>query len=254
LYGLYLSAAGLQAQERKQEVITNNLANANVNGFKRDLAVVRARANATYEDPTMRQYRVPVLENQGGGVLLQGGGVDLSQAPLQKSSNPKDLALDGRGFFVLKGDADNKPILTRDGSFVINKDGFLVQGSSNRPVISTNGEPIALNSALPFTVDEAGKVSQGEAASVQLKLVDVTDPRHLVKLGENVMTVDDEKAIKPASPTTMVRQGSLELSGVNPMIEMVNMMAGQRVFDANAKLISLQDTTLQQLNTIGRLA
>ena len=66
LYGLYLSAAGLQAQERKQDVIANNLANANVNGFKRDLAMVQARANAVNEDPAMAAYRVSMLENQGG--------------------------------------------------------------------------------------------------------------------------------------------------------------------------------------------
>src|ERR1035437_8784470 len=99
LYGIYLSASGMQAQEKRQDIITNNLANANTNGFKRDLALVRARNSAAYEDPTMSQYRTGMLAHQGGGVLVEGGGVDLSQASLQHTGINTDLALEGRGFF-----------------------------------------------------------------------------------------------------------------------------------------------------------
>jgi flagellar basal body rod protein FlgG len=259
LYGLYLSASGLQAQELRQNVITNNLANANTAGFKRDLAIIQARANPAYEDPTMSQYRNSLLAKQGGGVIVQGGGVDLTQASLVRTGNATDVALEGRGFFVVKGESDGQTALTRDGRFLIDSQGTLVSATSGRPVLSTDGQTITLDPTLKTTIDTAGEVSQAAPNAAptvvaQLKLADVSDPRQVVKLGQNLMTVDDPKALQDISPSTTVRSGYIEQSGVDPVIEMVNMMEGQRIFDANAKMISLQDQTLQQLNTIGRIA
>jgi flagellar basal-body rod protein FlgF len=254
LYGLYVSASGMQAQEQRQDVITNNLANANTNGFKRDLAVVQSRANPAYEDPTLAQYRLGILANQGGGVLLKNGGVDLTQANLQQTGITTDFALQGRGFFVVQGATAGQTALTRDGQFVINNQGTLVTAGSGRPVLSSDGQPITLDPAKPLTVDASGKISQGGGAGAQLKLVDVNDARQLVKLGGNLMTVNDDKTLKDVSPETTIRQGSVELSGVDPIVEMVNMMEGQRAFDANAKLITMQDQTLQQANGIGKVA
>jgi flagellar basal body rod protein FlgG len=259
LYGLYLSASGLQAQELRQNVITNNLANANTAGFKRDLATIQARANPAYEDPTMAQYRNSLLAKQGGGVTVHGGGVDLTQASLVRTGNPTDVALEGRGFFVLKGENENQTALTRDGRFLIDNQGTLVSATSGRPVLSADGQPITLDPSLQTTINSSGEVSQAApnvapAVVAQLKLADVSDPRHVVKLGQNLMTVDDPKALQDVNPGTTVRSGYIEQSGVDPVIEMVNMMEGQRIFDANAKMISLQDQTLQQLNTIGRIA
>jgi flagellar basal body rod protein FlgG len=259
LYGLYLSASGLQAQEKRQSVITNNLANANTTGFKRDLAVVQARANAAYEDPRMSQYRHGILGKQGGGVLVHGAGVDLTQSTLLRTGNPTDLALEGRGFFVLQGENDGQTALTRDGRFLVSSEGTLVSSTSGRPVLNSEGAAIKLDPALPVVVDATGRLTQSDAsgqdiASAQLKLTDVADARRVVKLGRNMMTVDDPKALQDISPSTIVRSGHLEQSGVDPVVEMVNMMEGQRIFDANAKMISYQDQTLQQLNTIGRIA
>ncbi len=87
-YGLYISAAGLQAQELRQQVTSNNLANAGTHGFKRDLAIMQARANAVDEDPRMAAYRIPVLQDQGGGVFALGNGIDLSQATLEGIQQP----------------------------------------------------------------------------------------------------------------------------------------------------------------------
>jgi flagellar basal body rod protein FlgG len=253
LYGLYLSAMGMQAQEKRLDVTANNLANANTTGFKRDLAVEQARASAPFEDVRMGQYRMHMLAKQGGGVRLQGGGVDLTQAMLQQTGKETDLALDGKGFFVVKG-ADGQTTLTRDGRLSLNADGTLVAATSGRPVLNAEGQAIRLNPALPIIVHNDGTISQTGGDQVKLKLMDVTDGRQVVKLGANLMTVADEKALKAIDPSTIVRQGSLEQSGVDPIVEMVSMMEGQRVFDANAKMISYQDQTLQQANSIGKVA
>jgi flagellar basal body rod protein FlgG len=257
IYGLYLSAAGLQAQQARQNVLSNNLANAQTAGFKRDLATMRARANAVDEDPRMAQYRLPILQDQGGGVLVTNGGIDLTPASLEKTANATDVALDGRGFFTVGGDRPGEKLLTRDGRFLLNNDGVLVTASGGRPVLSSEGEPIKLNPALPITISEKGLVSQGEngpGAGTRLGVVDVPDARRLRKLGSNVLTVDKPSAIRELPAETSVRQYSLENSGVEPVTEMVQMMEGQRAFEANARLITYQDQTLQQLNAIGRVA
>ncbi len=263
IYGLYLSTAGLQAQQAKQNVIANNIANAQTVGFKRDLAVMRARANAVDEDPHMAAYRLPVVQDQGGGVNALNGGIDLRQGLLTSTGNKTDVALDGPGFFTVQGEQGEK-LLTRDGQFLLNSEGILVTATSGRPVLSSTGEPIKLNPQLPVTINGQGQITQGDdtggggggggAAAMQLGLADVTDSRQLMKLGGNVMRVINPAALTPAPATTMVRQGHVEASGVDPMLEMVNMLEGQRAFDANAKMITFQDNSLQELNTIGRVA
>src|SRR5437763_4339005 len=122
-YGLYISAAGLQAQDARQSVISNNLANSMTTGFKRDLAVMRSRANAVVEDPHMRPYRVPVVDHQGGGVSIVGGGIDLSQSSLDTTGNATDLALEGKGFFTVAGPDSTDRLLTRNGKFIIADEG-----------------------------------------------------------------------------------------------------------------------------------
>jgi flagellar basal body rod protein FlgG len=254
LYGLYLSAAGLQAQEARQAVISNNLANADTMGFKRDLAVMQARQNATREDPQMMQYQLPVLKNQGGGVNVAGGGIDMAQGPLKQTGNKTDVALMGKGFFEVQGDKPGEKLLTRDGRFLVNSDGTLVTANGGRPVLSDQGQPITLTPGLPVTISQTGMVTQGNNGGTQLGLADVPDSRHLIKLGDNLLTVDKPEALTAISPNTQVEQGHLEQSGVDPIVEMVNMMEGQRAFDANAKMITYQDTTLSELNTVGRVA
>jgi len=252
LYGLYLSAAGLQVQERQQDMIAHHLANGQTNGFKRDLAIVQSRANAVHEDSAMVPYRVPVLEDQGGGVFLRGNGVDLTQSALKTSPNWHDLALEGRGFFVLSGES---PTLTRDGGFMVNDQGGLIHAASGRAVLGEDGEPIVLDLALgAVSVDRAGQIVQNDGAVAKLKLVDINDHRQLVKMGQNLLTVRDAGVLVPMGEGTRVLERQLEMSGVNPMVELVNMISGQRTFDANAKMISLQDMTLQSLNSIGRVA
>jgi flagellar basal body rod protein FlgG len=259
-YGLYLSAAGLQAQQARQNVLSNNIANAQTAGFKRDLATMQARANAVVEDPRMAPYALPVVKDQGGGVFLAGAGIDLTPASLEKTGNRTDVALDGHGFFTVQGDKPGEKLLTRDGRFLLNRENVLVTANGGRPVLNAEGEPIKLVPSLPITISAKGRISQGDVdgggggGGVQLGLVDVPDARRLVKLGANVLTVDRPSALAELPALTSVQQGALEHSGVEPITEMVQMMEGQRAFEANARLITFQDQTLQQLNTIGRVA
>ncbi len=258
LVGLYMSAAGLQAQEYRQTITANNLANSQTTGFKRDLAMVQARQNAFREDPSMASYRFPAppaLLNQGGGVSVLPSIMEMSQGMLQQTGNKTDLALEGQGFFTIQGATAGQQQLTRDGRFLINNDGTLVTANTGRPVLDASGQKITLNPQLPVFVSSNGQITQTTdgSAGVQLGIVELTDPSKLQKLGGNALAATDPAALTPAK-STIVRQGSLEASSVDPITEMINMMEGQRVFEANAKMISMQDQTLTELNTIGRVA
>jgi flagellar basal-body rod protein FlgG len=123
-----------------------------------------------------------------------------------------------------------------------------------RAVLGTDGNPVQIKGTGPITIDGTGAISQGGAVVAKLGLADVNDPRQLVKIGDNLLAADDPQALRDVPAKTVVRQGRIESSGVDPMAEMVNMMEGQRAFDANAKMISYQDTMLQEVNTIGKVA
>jgi flagellar basal body rod protein FlgG len=251
-YGLYLSAAGAQAQMDRLAVVTNNLANSQTTGFKRDLVAMQARMNASYEDPRMAAYRLPVTQDQGGGVFSTNGGIDLSQGTIKDSGNPLDLALNGRGFFTVQGD-NGKTLLTRDGHFDLDQEGNLL--SSGRPVLDKDGNPITLSSNGDVTIGKNGDISQGGSdTGISLGIVNVADSRQLIKLGGNRLRTAEGVGLTQAPADTQVMQYKLEESGVNEMAEIVNMIEGQRAFDANTKMISYQDQTMSLVNTVGRIA
>jgi flagellar basal body rod protein FlgG len=252
LYGLYLSTAGMQAEDYRQSVFSNNLANTRTTGFKRDLATIMARQGAVDEDPAMAGYRVPVLSRQGGGVFAAPTRIDLSQGVLEPSSSKLDVALKGPGFFMVKGN-DNQTMLTRDGRFLLNKDNQLSTQDGNQ-VLDDTGSPITLNPAANISISGDGQISQDGTKVAELGMRDVNNPLALQKVGGNLMGVRDGGTLEPVSTDTEVKQGFTEDSGVDPIVEMVNMMEGQRAFEANARMVTFQDLTLQQINAMGRLA
>jgi flagellar basal-body rod protein FlgF len=251
-YGLYLSAAGAKAQITRQAVITNNIANSQTAGFKRDLVIMQSRLNASYEDPAMFPYRLPVYGDQGGGVTAVSDGIDLSQSTFEDTHNRTDFALNGPGFFTIAGD-NGETLLTRDGRFMIDSEGALrTVAGGNRPVLNNAGEPVRLNPDLPLEIAHDGTITQnGQGTGLKLGITDA-DPKTLVKLGGNLLR--SATPLTPASAETEVLQYKLENSGVEPMVEIVNMMEGQRAFDANARMMTYQDSTMSLLNTVGRVA
>lgn len=256
LTGLYVSAAGLQAQEYRQSVTTNNLANAQTTGFKRDLALVQARANAALEDPAMAQYRWPagMLAKMNGGVYAAPTFTDLSQGNLTHTDQPTDVALQGPGFFLVQGDKPSERFLTRDGKFLVRSDGQLVMAGNGKSVLNADGEPIKLNSNYPFEIDEKGEIRQGGNIVSQLAVMTVQNPGDVQKVGANLLSLTNGARATPATTATSVHQNYLEQSGVDPITEMTTMMETTRMFEANAKMIQYQDSTLQSLNTVGKIA
>jgi flagellar basal body rod protein FlgG len=252
--GMYISAMGMQTQQYRQSVFANNLANAQTPGFKRAFANLQARANATIEDPAMAKFGSDAIYSQmNGGVWAEPTSWDWSQGTLIASGSRTDFALNGSGFFQLKS-KDGSTFLTRNGHFVTTNDGELVAASTGHKLMNSEGEPIKVKPELPFEVTEGGTVIQEGNEVGKIAVVNINDTKGLEPIGSGLIKIRDGFKTSPADAMTSVRQGYMEQSGVDPVVEMVSMLEGQRTFEANARMLSMQDQMLSQLNTIGRVA
>ena len=250
VYGLWQSAAGLQVQEYRQAIIANNLANADTPGFKADRIAFRERLNAATVRGEMRA-RNPVLDQMTGGLFETPVYTDFAQGALVPSNNPLDLAIDGDGFLTVRTKEGLR--YTRDGRLAMNADGMLVHAASGRAVLSTDGQPIVVDptSRDPVKVDDSGQVRQGDHIAGRLALVDFADLRQIEKTGENLYASDGQK---PVEGRGRIRQSAYEASSVEPASVLVDLISASRAYEANAKLITLQDDSLSRVvNELGRV-
>lgn len=242
IYGLYQSAAGMMTNEYRQNVIANNLANADTVGFKQELAVFAERV------PAARAGRrhgpsAPDLAGLTGGLWLGRTHTDFSQGGLVRTDHPTDVALDGRGFLVVQ--VDDRPLYTRDGRLVMAADGVLRAATDGAPVLGVGGRPILLDPhGGRIAIDEEGRVLQNGVPRGQLAVVDFADYRGLRHAGAGRFDADDTR---PVPAGARLRSGFLESSGVAPIRELANMIETSRAYQLNARLLSLQDQSAARL-------
>jgi flagellar basal-body rod protein FlgF len=240
-YGLYLSGAGADVQRQRLEVLSNNLANVNTPGFKRELAVLQARASEEIEQGTAHPGSKS-LNDLGGGVFLRETQTDFQQGMMQATGNETDLAIEGEGFFQV-ADEDG-PLLTRAGDFTLDPTGRLVT-QTGREVLSEEGGPILLDRRFPIQVSTHGVVRQGDVA-IPLSVVQPRSSADLVKVGENLFRpLDSVRPVPPAERS--IRQNMLERSTVRPVLEMVQLIETSRAYETNIRMIQHQDEMSGQL-------
>lgn len=241
-YALYVSAEGAQAQARRMEVIANNLANVDTVGFKRDLAVMRARFAAAIEEGDAIAGDGSI-NDVGGGVELAGTRTEFSQGPLKRTNQPTDLALENDGFFVVR--RGNKNLLTRSGNFDINAGGYMVTDSGDF-VLGEDGDPVAIEPDRgPWQIDDTGILQQGDT-KIPLAMVRPKSMGDLIKLGDNLYQPLASVRPVPAEERA-VTAGFYEASNVRPTTEMIDMIEASRAFEANVNLIRQNDQLLGSL-------
>lgn len=278
--GLYTTASGMVAQEHRMDAISNNIANADTEGYKRDLAAFKAfpemmlrRLNeevvrlppSRVPPPLGSVDTAPVVGRLGTGVELNEIYTVYDQGSLRQTENPFDLALEGDGFFVV--DTPRGERLTRNGGFHLGPEGLLVT-KEGFPVLGENG-PIYIKEN-NFIIDQDGRIFQndefpddperlismienewGETAQVDtLRLESVPWPRYLDKQGSSLYLATEESGEQEtlvAGERPLVRQGFLETSNVNPVTEMVRMIEVNRAYEANQKVLQTQDASTGRL-------
>jgi flagellar basal-body rod protein FlgF len=246
-YGMYIAAAGAFAQSQRMEVISHNVANVGTAGFKRELSVLQARAAEEIE----RGYKSPGMgerEDIGGGVRLTETLTDFSVGPMRQTGVNTDFALsDPDVFFAVSKDGEEH--LTRAGNFQLRGDGTLVTGQGY-PVLSVEGQPVQIDTQLPFEVTPRGEIVQaGEARPLALRRPQSLGD--LVRVGENLFAPIGEPPASVAQDERRVHWQHLEMAAVQPHQEMISMIETSRIYEANVRMIQNHDTMLGGL--LGRV-
>jgi flagellar basal-body rod protein FlgG len=254
---MWVAKTGLDAQQTRLNVISNNLANVNTTGFKRDRAM--------FEDLLYQNIRQAggqtSLTTQAPTGLMQGTGTRIiatekihAQGNMINTQNALDLAINGEGFFQIT-QADGTTAYTRDGSFKLSSTGQLV---------TSTGQPLAPAIVIPanassITIGEDGIVSVelfaggGAQQLGQIQTARFINPPGLQPLGGNLyketVASGAPQLLNPGTQAAgTLRQGMLESSNVNVVEEMVNMIETQRAYEINSKAISAADGMLRFLN------
>lgn len=252
IYGLWQSAAGLQAQQYRQAIIANNLANAKTPGFKADRVAFQERLNASMTKGTP-STRHPVLDTMTGGLFETEVYTDFrpNNSNLIASNSALDVAIQGGGFLTVQ--TPDGPRYTRDGRLIVDRNGTLLHVASGGTVLDAQGQPIILDptSRGKIKIDESGNVKQGDNVAGRLALVDFADRQQLEKTGQDVFAADGVRLIEADG---RIKQFYYEGSSVEPVQTLVEMIAATRAYEINARMITMQDDTLgRAVNDVGRI-
>lgn len=254
LRGLYTAYTALRNQEKRLDVSTNNLANASTVGFKKEGATSQSfdECFAVKINDSSEDYRDRRIGKVSLGVKIGETYTDYGQGSFRETGEPYDMAIAGSGFFNISytnKSGEEFTMYTRDGSFTLTKEGYLVTKDGDF-VLGQDG-PIVLPTDAKVSIDALGNIFNGSELVDKIKITDFEDYNYLEKFGENMyMTVDG--AVEKES-SAQVNQGHLEMSNVNVVEEMVNMITIQRAYETAQKAETSMDGILEQTVTLGRL-
>lgn len=260
--GWYTAASGMLAQQRRLDVISNNLANVDTTSFKRDVTVQktfpelllrRMNDDGVIKNPFGASDIAPIIGKLGLGVETNEIFTEFEQGSLKQTSSPSDLALEGKGFFTVETPYGEK--YTRNGNFIVGVEGFLMT-KEGYPVMGENGRIFLQDQE--YKINQDGQIyvrpiTDPEADSTyldRLKLVEFENDRYLVKNGTSfyLSTPLSGPAIAAEGPSRpSITQGFVETSNVNVVNEMVQMIEVNRAYEANQKTIQAADTMMAKL-------
>lgn len=264
---LWVPLSGALAQQRKVETIANNVANANTTAFKKDKAVFKEHLTA-YEKGT--DIDLPNKEwapedfyrsygAEKGHVVVDGTYTNFAQGPIRPTRNPLDIALEGEGFLEVLG--PNGIRYTRKGNLTVNSSGELVNDLGMRilsrvdlPEVGNGNEVIDVVKQIPppedrivkvgsgkITINHQGEIFQNGQPITQINVVEFEDKSILQKEGNSLFINNDSRNIKKSQRQTIVRQGALELSNVNTVEEMSNLIKAHRQLETIQRAIKSYD-------------
>ena len=254
---LWIAKTGLDAQQTRMGVISNNLANVNTMGYKRGRA---AFSDLIYQNlkqvgaQSSQNTQLPSGLAMGTGVQATATQKIFTQGNIAQTGNTFDLAINGRGFFQILR-PDGTQAYTRDGGFQVSREGRVVTstGYDLQPAI------VVPPDAQTITVGVDGIVSaqlpgQADPATIgAIQLADFINPAGLEPIGDNQFRESGASGAPQIGTPALTGlgslvQGALETSNVNTVGRMVNMIETQRAYEMNSKAISSADQMLQTLN------
>jgi flagellar basal-body rod protein FlgG len=263
---LHAAASGMRALDEKLNVVANNLANINTHGFK------RSRVN--FEDLLYQVKREPGVPNAndepiphgilvGTGVKVSGTQLNFAPGAVDTSDKPLDWSIEGDGFFQVSAIQDGSETIayTRAGNFVQNAVGNVVLGNSEGSILDP---PITIpDDSLDVTVGRNGEVRVRQEGSStlntvgQIELARFVNPEGLKQIGRNLYVETDASGTPvSAEPQSdglgAVVQGQLEMSNVDPVRELIDLITTQRAFEMNSQSIQSADESLRVVSNLRR--
>ena len=262
MQALQTAATGMAAQELSVQVIANNIANLQTTGYKKQTAAFQdliyehiRRVGAQSSD---QGTILPVGIDIGGGVKTVGTPRSMTQGTLSQTGNDLDLAISGEGFFK---------ILQPDGTFQYTRDGTFQMDNTGR-IVTAQGNPVQPTITIPqnssgLTVNAQGQVSVTQPGSTtstiigQIGLTRFINKAGLQPVGNNQFTETPssgapQDGLANADGYGTITEGSLEQSNVDVVSEMSNMIAAQRAYEMNSKVVSAADQMLQTTSALFR--
>ncbi|MBR4276936.1 MAG: flagellar hook-basal body protein [Lachnospiraceae bacterium] len=267
---LWTGASGMIAQQTNLDTIANNLANVNTTGYKTQTNEFKSLLYQTIQtETTSANGEVkPTSAQVGLGVRNAAINTIFKQGSLLASESSTDFAIDGKGFFAVRGE-DGNTYYTRNGSFQwsVATNGHMLCDSQGLPVMDSTGKPIVLGEQYVMslvTVDKDGSLMYPDANNnpqqmgITVGLYQFNNPGGLKREGDSLFsqTAASGQPLNEATnmnlPRSRVIQSYLEGSNVNVADEMVNMITTQRAYEFNSRVITTTDTMLEQANNLRR--
>lgn len=268
---LWTAATGMIAQQTNVDTVANNLANVNTTGYKTQVNEFKSLLYQNIQTKTTSANgdTKPSSAQVGLGVRNASISSIFKTGSFLASESPTAFALDGEGFFAMRG-GDGKTYYTRNGNFnftMADDGGSMLSTTEGLPVLDSTGKPIILGSeyiATLITVSQDGDICYPDEKNnpapigIRIGVYQFTNPNGLDKLGESRYAETEASGVVINEATnqyvkkTSVIQGYLEGSNVQIVDEMVNMIVAQRAYEMNSKAITTSDEMLQQANNLRR--
>ncbi|MBU6183324.1 MAG: flagellar hook basal-body protein [Verrucomicrobia bacterium] len=245
--GIFTNAAALNTLEKWQATISQNLAAANVAGFKKaNFAVETDERKKTNYEPEAFAAR------HQGGMPTRTTSINFSPGDTKTTGKPTDFAIDGPGFFQIEG-ANNLPLYTRDGEFHINQDNILVT-KNGLPVLTEAGQLAIDPDEGPVTISQNGNISQGNNELGRLVVYNFEDTDGFTRV-EGGYFEAPEGADPQVAEDSKILQGAIESSNVAPMAELVSLIAVSRAYEAAQRSMSSHDDLINKaIQSLGTTA
>ncbi|WP_137937454.1 flagellar basal-body rod protein FlgG [Chitinivorax sp. B] len=256
---LWVAKTGMDAQQTHIDVISHNLANVNTTGYKRQRAIFEDLIYQTLRQPgalATQTNEIPTGLQLGVGARVVATARNHTEGTLQKTDNPFDIAINGRGFFQIQM-PDGSTAYSRDGSFELNSQGQIVTSSGYLllPNITIPADVQSVTVGLDgiVTVVQPGNVAPVQVG--QILLADFINPAGLQSKGENLyLETAASGAVQVNTPgqngTGILLHTYVENSNVNVTEELINMIQAQRSFEINSRAIQTSDQMLQRLTQL----
>lgn len=284
---LWTAASGMTNQQINVDTISNNIANINTAGYKKENAEFKSLLYQTIQDQSYDNNGNPKPSGIQVGLGVRNSAISskYTQGTIAETDNDFDLAIDGKGFFMIQK-PDGSVAFTRSGNFQMANDirGLTLATSDGNPVLDTNGQPIVIDNtydAANIIIDQSGRIfyKQVETVSdntdttdqtgattnttttmidlgIQIGVAQFNNPNGLVKSANSLMLSSEASGETRLEATDIsitpskIKQGYLEGSNVQAVDEMVNLIVAQRAYEMNSKVITATDEMMQQANNL----